>query len=227
MITTESLQSAFSSPGNSHLVQVCENLSSQAEILTEYIREGLSNGEGIVIIARPELRKALADKMNSLGLDLDDLKAQSRIKILDANFLLSLFNFDDAIDKYSFIKYVITPVVEVKLKFGKVRTFGEMVDILWKNGHQNLAVELEGMWHDSCHENDFMHFCTYLLDSLEPAEYTDSLERICNSHNHLIPIGKVNHTGDEGILSSFELTWNNVVDKIKFSKNISSISPTV
>lgn len=223
MITPETMQSAFSCPGNSHVVKICENLSSQADILTEYIREGLSNGEGIVIIARPALRKALANKMNSLGLDLDDLNAQSRIKILDANFLLSLLNFEDAIDKASFIKYVLTPVVEAKLKFGKVRTFGEMVDILWKNGHQNLAVELEGMWHDSCHENDFMHFCTYLLDSLEPAEYNYSLERICNSHNHLLPISKVNHTADEGILSSFESAWNHVVNKIQYT--INSISP--
>lgn len=224
MITPEAMQSVFSSQENSHLVQVCENLSSQAEILTEYITEGLTNGEGIVIFARPALRKILAEKMNSKGLNLDDLKNQNRIKILDANFLLSLFNFEDTIDKASFEKYVLVPVIEAKSKFGKVRTFGEMVDILWKNGQQNLAVELEGLWQDSCHENDFMHFCTYLLDSLKPAEYNDSLERICNSHNHLLPISKVNQTSNEGILRSFESAWNHVVNKIHYTKN--SISPS-
>ncbi len=218
MITPETLPTAFSSPGNSHIVQVCENLSSQADILTEYITEGLSNEEGIVIIAQPGLRKALAEKMNSLGLDLQDLKAQSRIKILDGNLLLSLFNFDDTIDKATFIKYVLTPVMESKLKFGKVRVFGEMVDILWKN-NKDLAIELEGWWCEVCEENNLMLLCTYLLGSLEPAEFIESLERICISHNHFLPIAKFNQTFDEEIMSSFESAWNNVVNKFQYTNS--------
>lgn len=225
-----SLRTSFSYPGISsapHFVQVCQNLTSQAEILTQYIIEGLTNGEGIVIIARVGLRKALSAKFKDLGLDLNDLKAQGKIRIFDADFMLSLFNFDDTVDRAAFEKCVLPPVLETKLKFGKVRAFGEMVDILWKDGWQDLAIELEGWWGEICEEHNLMLLCTYLLESLDPAEYNHSLKRICNTHNHLVPITTFNSSPSEGMVDSFEAAWNNVVDKFKFSKHISSISPTV
>ena len=219
-------QSAFSFPETAnHIVQVCQDAASQAEILTQYVKEGLANGEGVVIIARPALRKAVISKMDALGLDVHAFKSQGQIKFFDAEFLLSGFLIDGVLDEQAFQQFVASPVLAMQLKFGKVRAFGEMVDVLWKNDQQDLAIELEGWWDELCNKHELMLLCTYLLDSLDPNNYDNSLERICKCHTHSLPINSFNPVVDGAMLELFEAAWSNVVSKFKESKNISSPIP--
>jgi len=213
----------FSLPetGN-HIVQVCQNETSQAEILTQYVMEGLANGEGIVIIARPALRKAVISKMDALGLDVHAFKSQGQIKFFDAEFLLAGFLIDGVLDEQAFQQFVASPVLSVQLKFGKVRVFGEMVDVLWKNDQQDLAIELESLWNELCNKHELMLLCTYLLDSFDPNNYDNSLERICKCHTHLLPINSFNPVVGGAMLELFGAAWSNVVNKIKESNNIST-----
>src|SRR5215216_613495 len=126
-------KTAFSLPetGN-HIVQICQDATSQADLLTQYVMEGLANSEGVVIIARPALRKAVISKMDALDLDVLTFKSQGQIKFFDAEFLLSGFLIDGVLDEQAFQQFVASPVLTTQLKFGKVRAFGELVDVLWK-----------------------------------------------------------------------------------------------
>ena len=87
MNTNTPPKNAFSLPetGN-HIVQVCQNEISQVETVTQFVKEGLENDEGVVIIARPALRKAVISKMDALGLDVHAFKSQGQIKFFDADF---------------------------------------------------------------------------------------------------------------------------------------------
>ena len=193
--------------------------------LTQYVKEGLVNGEGIVIIARPVLRKAVISKMDASGLDVQALKSECQIKFFDADFLLSGFLIDGVLDEQGFQQFVASPVLAMQLKFGKVRAFGEMVDVLWKNDQQDLAIELEGWWDELCNKHELMFLCTYLLDSLDPNSYDNSLERICKCHTHLLPINSFNPVVGGAMLELFGAAWSNVVNKIKESNNISNPMP--
>ncbi len=220
------LQNAFSLPetGN-HIVQVCQDETSQAEMLTQYVMEGLENSEGIVIIARPALRKAVISKMKEIDLDAQVLKSEGKIKFFDAEFLLSGFLIDGVLDEQAFQQFVASPVLAMQLKYGKVRAFGEMVDVLWKDAQQDLAIELEGWWGELCDKHSFMLLCTYLLDSLDPNNYENSLERICKCHTHLLPINAFNPVANLAVLEFFGSAWSTVVNKIKQSNNISTQIP--
>ncbi len=220
------LQNAFSSSetGN-HIVQVCQDESSQAEMLTQYVMEGLENSEGVVIIARPALRKAVISKMNGIDLDAQVLKSEGKIKFFDAEFLLSGILIDGVLDKQAFQQFVASPVLAMQLKFGKVRAFGEMVDVLWKHAQQDLAIELEGWWGELCDKHGFMLLCTYLLNSLDPNNYENSLERICKCHTPSLPINAFNPVANGAVLELFGSAWSNVVNKIKESNNIPSHMP--
>jgi len=215
------LQNAFSLPetGN-HIFQVCQDETSQAELLTHYVMEGLENSEGIVIIARPALRKAVISKMKGIDLDAQVLKSEGKIKFFDAEFLLSGFLIDGVLDEQAFQQFVASPVLAMQLKYGKVRAFGEMVDVLWKDAQQDLAIELEGWWGELCDKHSFMLLCTYLLDSLDPNNYENSLERICKCHTHSLPINAFNPVANLAVLEFFVSAWSTVVNKIKQSNNI-------
>lgn len=219
-------KTAFSLPetGN-HIVQICQNPTSQADMLTQYVIEGLANSEGVVIIARAALRKDVISKMKELGFDAQSLKSEGQIKFFDAEFLLAGFLIDGELDEQAFEQFVAGPVLATQAKFGKVRAFGEMVDVLWKNAQHDLAIELEGWWGELCNKHDLMLLCTYLLDSLDANNYASSLERICKCHTHSLPINAFNSVADGTVLELFGAAWSNVVNKIKESNNISTQMP--
>ena len=88
-----------------------------------------------------------------------------------------------------------------------------MVDILWKQGQQDTAIQLEDFWNDLSHTQEFSLLCTYSLDSLDHNTYDDTLERICKCHSHLVSMG--NHDSlesgsGEAMLDVFEAAWNPV-----------------
>ena len=65
----------------SQIVQACQNVAAQAEIITQYIKEGLQNDEAVIVIAKPAVRKAVTFELNELGLDVQAIKNQGQIKI--------------------------------------------------------------------------------------------------------------------------------------------------
>ena len=211
----------------SHIVQVCQNVTAQAEAVTHYINEGLMNGEAVIVIARPVLRKAVILRMEALGLDMQAIRNEGQIKFLDAEFLLFGFLIDGELNGRSFHKLIGTPIQALQLKYGKVRAFGEMVDVLWKDGLQDTALQLEHLWNNLSQEQGFPLLCTYLVDSLDANTYEYSLERICKCHSHLEPAEKydLSKSTDEGVLNVFEAAWNCMLDKLAESNEIATQLP--
>ena len=119
------------------------------------------------------------------------------------------------------------PIQSLQLKYGKVRAFGEMVDVLWKDGLQNTALRLEDLWNNLSQEQGFLLLCTYLIDSLDSNAYEDSLERICKCHSQVEPAEKydLSENADEGLLNVFEAAWNSMLDKLTESEEIATQLP--
>ena len=212
---------------SSHIVQVCQNVTAQAETVTNYINEGLLSGEAVIVIARPVLRKAVISRMEALGLDSQAIRNEGRIKFLDAEFLLFGFLIDGELNERAFNELIGIPIQSLQLKYGKVRAFGEMVDVLWKDGLQNTALRLEDLWNNLSQEQGFLLLCTYLIDSLDSNAYEDSLERICKCHSQVEPAEKydLSENADEGLLNVFEAAWNSMLDKLTESEEIATQLP--
>ncbi|PSJ16382.1 MEDS domain-containing protein [Nitrosomonas supralitoralis] len=208
-----------------HIVQVCEDVLSQSKILTHYIKDGLVNDEAIIVIAKPGLRQAVMFELDGLDLDLQRYKNSGQIKFFDAEFLLSNLLFNRIIDKQAFHDFVTYPIQVTRSKFGKVRAFGEMVDVLWQNNQEDSALQLEDLWNDLCMNEELMLLCTYLLDSLDPNDYEKSLEHICKCHTHSIPINTLNTSSGPAMLEIFGTAWNKVMSKLTESKTFSHQMP--
>lgn len=211
------------SAGN-HSVQVCQNDTSQAEAVTHYIQKGLLNNEAVVVFARPALRQAVISKMDALGLDVQTFKSQGQIRFFDAEFLLSSFLIEGELESSAFQEFIGYPIQVAQLKFGRVRAFGEMVNVLWKKGEYDTAMQLEDLWNDLSKQLEFSLLCSYSLDNLDPNSYDASLELICKCHKHLVPVeenGLSESTADDGaMLDVFAAAWNRVIDKLAESRKI-------
>lgn len=230
MNTNRVWQDVLTNPvAGSHIVQICQNKAFQVEVVTHYIREGLLNGEAAIIIAKPALRKAVIAKMDALGLDVHALRSQGQIKFFDAEFLLSGFLIDGVLEEQIFQEFIGFPIQVAQLEFGKVRIFGEMVDVLWKEGQHDTALQLEDLWNNLSKKQEFSLLCTYSLDSFNPNTYDDCLERICNRYTHLIPMenGDLSEPAvDDALRDVFGAAWNRVLDKLAEAEKISAQMPS-
>ena len=210
-------------PPLNHIVKVCLNATSQAEILTQYIKEGLLNDEGIIVIARPSLRKTVLSKLDTLGFDSQTIKNQGQVRFFDAEFLLSTILIDGVIKEQAFQKLVGIPIQAAQSKFGKVRAFGEMEDILWQRDLQDTAMQLEDLWEDLCTKQGLLFLCTYLLDNLDPNDYDNALEKIYKHHTYLMP-DLFNPELGEAIQDAFGAAWKRVMDKLAKNNQIPQAS---
>ncbi|SFF26714.1 MEDS domain-containing protein [Nitrosomonas sp. Nm166] len=218
----------LTNPSGSHLVQVCQNESFRAEAIAHYIKEGVLEGEGIIIFAGMALRKNVISKMEWLGLDVATLKNEGQIKFFDAEFLLLSIVVDGIIKRQAFQEVVGTPICDIQLKYGKARVFGEMVNILWKQGQYDTAMQLGSLWNELNRKQEFSLFCVYSVDNLDPNAYEEALERLCKCHPYLTPVKDQDLSGTQArgtVLDAFEVAWNHLISKLAERKKNSAKLP--
>jgi hypothetical protein len=160
---------------NHHGVHVHRDRAFLIESVIEYFEEGLQRGEAGVVIARAELREALAARFGS------------QLVALDAERTLARFMRDGMPQWQPFHAAVGGMIANLRLRHPAVRAYGEMVDVLWQRGQRDAAIKLEEFWNDLAQLQTFSLLCAYDLDSLEEAAPGGGLERICRVHTHFIP----------------------------------------
>lgn len=207
----------------SQIVQPCQSVASQAEKITQYIKEGLHNDEAVIVIAKPAVRKAVIFKLNELGFDVQAIKNQSQIKFFDAEFLLLGFMNEGLLEEQAFQEFVGTPIQNAQLKFGKVRVSSEMVDMLWKDGKHDAALQLENLWGNLSAKLEFSLLVTYTPQGIDSKIYEEALEKICEYHSDLMPVEDQNsiEAALDEAMQDFEAAWNRVISKLAESSRFS------
>jgi hypothetical protein len=71
---------------------------------------------------------------------------------------------------------------------GKVRWWGEMVNILWERGNVAASMGLEDLFDKLAHEQSIAIFCSFLMDNFKGDIHTRMLPRLGQNHSHLIPV---------------------------------------
>ena len=66
-----------------------------------------------------------------------------------------------------------------------VRAFGEMVAVLWAQGHSGATVRLEHLWHHLCRKESFSLFCAYPRSGFTE-DAAASIQQICRTHDRVV-----------------------------------------
>jgi hypothetical protein len=66
-----------------------------------------------------------------------------------------------------------------------VRAFGEMVALLWAQGHCGATVRLEYLWSRFCDQQGFSLLCAYPKSGFT-SDAADSIRQICDAHSHVV-----------------------------------------
>ena len=170
-----------------HLVQLYRDDEALVEAVALYAGRGLGKGESIVLVATGPHLEAVARRLREDGFDLGDLEAWGQLTTIDAAGLLSRFLVDGKVDEARFQSILAELMTTARAggRFRRIRVYGEMVNLLWRENHPATR-QLEELWNDVIARHCVSRLCGYRV---EPEETEDGFPGDLRAlHSHLIPV---------------------------------------
>ncbi len=176
-------------PDASHIVQFWEDEGFVIDTVTQFLADGLAADEPLVVIAIESRRHAFVRRLEQMGVDVAGARARGQLVMLDAHDCLAVFmegGLPDWDRCYQLIGKQLRTSAQVG-RGGRVRAYGEMVDVLTRAGNPDAAIMLEQFWNQIGKLHPLMLLCGYDMASFKDARHRDTFERVCQSHTHVVP----------------------------------------
>ncbi|HUE81614.1 MAG TPA: ATP-binding protein [Pyrinomonadaceae bacterium] len=170
-----------------HFAQFYETEAFLVESLVGFTASGLKSGDALIIVATRDHRDNLERRLTESGVDLDAVRTTGQYVSLDAGDTLSGFMIDGAPDAMRFQTLLSGILAKAGEGGRRVRIFGEMVMLLWKEGNCESAIRLEELWNDLRQIHPFLLFCAYPIGSFTNGKLPRSMVDVCDQHAHVIP----------------------------------------
>ena len=181
-----------------HIVQFYESDEFLCDNVAHFLGAGIGAGEPVVVIATPAHRAAFVARLKQNAIDVDRAIASKQLALLDARETLTSFMVGDAPDFRQFVERVGSIVAELAARRAgaRVRAYGEMVDLLWRDGRQQAAIRLEEMWNQLATTHSFSLLCAYVMGNFYNEAHAEQFREICSTHTHVIPTERYFSTPD-------------------------------
>ena len=181
-----------------HVVQFYESDDFLARAVAEFLSSGIQDDQPALVIATPEHRDLITQLLREEDADLPALQAEGRIAMLDARETLDLILVNGSPDPARFERVVSQALDAVKRgSSGPVRAYGEMVDLLWRDGNTAGAVCLENLWNDLAGKREFSLLCAYAMGNFYRSCDATDFHAICQAHSHVRPTERYTDANDE------------------------------
>jgi hypothetical protein len=170
--------------GHFHAVRFYKDADSLCRIVGSFLAEGLTKGEPAVIIATPEHMTAIEDCLRKASLDVAELKRRGELITLDAREMLATCMVDGIPNPGAF-QHHVGGVIEQAARGREhctIRAYGEMVDVLWKDGMTTAAIKVETLWNQLALTHDFKLLCGYSMGHFYKGTAFDDIK---GQHSHL------------------------------------------
>jgi hypothetical protein len=170
-----------------HAVQFYGTDASLCSTVAGFLAEGLAARQPAIVIATEPHRHAIVDRLSDRRIDCDKAIQDGELLILDSEETLDLFMVDQMPNNELF-GVNLGRVIDQSLN-GRtgtvVRAYGEMVDVLWKNGQTDAAIALEILWNKLALKYHFALLCGYSMGSFY--KQTRQIDAISALHTHVVP----------------------------------------
>jgi hypothetical protein len=168
-----------------HVVQIYENDEIFIDVLAGFVGGGINAGDAIIIIATDGHIKALETRLRSFAIDIESLISNQQYFPLNAEETLNKFMVNGWPNEELFMDCVSNIIKKAKKGNRNIRAFGEMVAILWAQGHNGATVRLEHLWNKFCQNESFCLFCAYPKSGFTE-DINVSIGNICGAHSKVI-----------------------------------------
>ncbi|HEY2380050.1 MAG TPA: PAS domain S-box protein [Terriglobia bacterium] len=182
-----------------HAVQFYESDNYLSAEVARYLAHGFRNGNAMVVIALPEHRTAFKKHLDSQGFDVDATIRSGQFKEFDAHETLRAFMDSELPNRERFRTVIGQVIDECRNRYqpAPVLAYGEMVDILWRDGKHEAAIRLEELWNELAEDRHFDLFCAYALNGFYKGDHHPQFERICRTHSLVYPTERYMELGEQ------------------------------
>jgi MEDS: MEthanogen/methylotroph, DcmR Sensory domain len=172
-----------------HAVQFYTRDDELADYVADYLLGALETDRGAVVIAAAAHRRAFETRLTQAGADLAAARRNSTYLALDASETLHSLMPGGELDADRFER-VIGGVIRRAGQGGStarpVRTYGEMVALLWNDGLVEQAVKLEEMWEALASRQSFSLLCSYPAGQVAGDGYLPAFAEVCRLHRAVV-----------------------------------------
>jgi signal transduction histidine kinase len=174
----------------SHFVQFYEEEEFLFDTVGQFLAAGLGAGDRVVVIATPAHRAGFLRRLEAL--DVEGAIASGQLTLLDVRETLAKFMVGDMPDPDLFRDMLARLMAKMKGEGGehryrRVRAYGEMVDLLWRQGSSNAAIRLEELWSEAGETHSFALLCAYVMGNFYKEGDQARFMEVCRNHSHVIP----------------------------------------
>jgi hypothetical protein len=166
-------------------VRFYDNEASLCRIVAGFLSEGLALGQPALVIATPEHSLGIIAELRAREIDINAAQAADNLIVLDAEDTMSRFLIDGVPNRDKFFEVANSAIQRASRgrKDRQVRAYGEMVDILWRQGRDIAAIQLEMLWNQLGRLFGFSLLCGYAMGNF----YKDaSVQEVCRQHTHTV-----------------------------------------
>ncbi len=190
--------------GHFHAVRFYDSDKSLCRIVAGYLGEGLAVGQPALVVATADHRRGILDELQARHFDIVRMHSAGDLLMLDARKMMSTFMVDGLPDPRLFAESALHTLE--RLRAGRkditIRAYGEMVDLLWKDGLDTAAIQLETLWNKLARLDAFSLLCGYSTGNF----YKDAcVASICEEHTHVVGPDGTAVLADAGSLTIGEL----------------------
>jgi signal transduction histidine kinase len=177
-------------PVGDHRVQFYDTEDFLALAVADFLDEGLRGGQPLVVIATEPHLRSFATRLKLKGHDVDRAFGSGQLMLLDARETLDAFMRGASPDPDLFRTVVGAALHSARHHGGGdavLRLYGEMVDLLWRDGNTEGALQLERLWNDLAHTYEFSLLCAYAMGNFYRSTDSEHFQAICHQHRHVAP----------------------------------------
>jgi hypothetical protein len=161
--------------------------------VVEFLSTAVRVGQPIIVIATPTHRREFLAGLRAGRLDPEEHFAGSMTVWLDARETLDSFMEGSLPSRELFLATVGSVFERLldKRQYLIVRAFGEMVDLLWKDGNIEGAILLEQLWNELALKYKYSLLCAYSIDNFVHEAGVAAFRRVCDHHTNAFPLDVV------------------------------------
>lgn len=177
---------AFAQAPHDHVVQFYGHDDELAEGVGRYLATAIESGGVAIAIATPAHRRAFADWLARSGIDVAAARAGGTFVLLDADEAKDSLLINGRAAAHRFDKLIGDLIREATAGGRPVRAYGEIVALMWADGHVTAALDLEGLWNELATEADFSLYCAYPVALMEDEGHIHAVHAVCRQHSAIV-----------------------------------------
>ncbi|HEY5933844.1 MAG TPA: MEDS domain-containing protein [Kofleriaceae bacterium] len=169
-----------------HTVELFERHEFPAVSIAHRLAEALDLGHGAAVIAGQEHAAAIEAALGA--------RTDGQLVIIDASAVYAELAASKSTEALEAL--VATPIRALIKRWGRVRVYGELVDVFCQAGDRPGAIELERWWNRQLEHLPIELHCGYAVDSFDDPESLRAFRHVCEQHAAVVPAASArNGTG--------------------------------